>query len=148
MSSLAGSSSSSSSSRKALFQKQYLQLINANHEQVNKLKDACIGGGSFGKVYRVRHTKEKKCYAAKLINKAEMKQQRGESAVKKMDKEVKSLATLTGHTHVVTYKTVAENCESKAQKKIFLGNLISETVFVSLEIFFRYSLKSGNLQNF
>ena len=61
MSSLAGSSSSSSSSRTAIFRGQYLQLINDKREPVSELKNACIGGGSFGKVYRVRHTKEMLC---------------------------------------------------------------------------------------
>ena len=102
-------SGSQDSSRRDLFVKNNYQIIDADGNEVSTLEAARLGGGSFGTVYCVRHTIEKKKYAAKLIDKNEIKHAYGDSAVKKIYKEARNLAKLNGHPHVVDYKHIDEN---------------------------------------
>ena len=106
---MASGSGSQAGSRRDIFLKNKYQIIGENGKKVRKISDARIGGGSFGTVYRVRHTIERKNYAAKIIDKNKIKIAYGDSAVEKIYKEARNLAKLNGHPHVVEYKQVDEN---------------------------------------
>ena len=135
----ASGSSRQEDPRKSLFVKHKYSFIGAAGEIVSDPNMARIGSGAFGTVYRVRHTIERKDYAAKLIDKKKIIAKYCVSAKEKIAKEARNLAKLNGHMHVVKYKQVDEN------DSYFL--IVMELCQKSMETHFKSKAKTFSIQS-